>query len=458
MTSTNDNDDDWLVCFVFVVILYSVIAVVHILCPARIVKGYACNPLSIKDENPQPLEYCLNGFRCFWIVVGGFLALHYVLPNKIITLFLQKNYFGCAMASNGLGLLVSFYFVYIRFPYSLSLQEQAANDIRRAPTIVALQTTNVPIQQQGNTLDERGFHFFNGRELNPRFHLAWVDNCWPLKNDNLKPKIDSCHNHTIFDVKMFLYIVGALVLELNILSGVWCEQELRGDNTNSNGMLLYTALFTWFILDYMWYEEIHLYTYDLFAEKVGFKLIWGCFCFYPFVYPIGVLPFLMAPTAESAWSFPAMALITLIYIAGSVMTRGANLQKYYFRRNPHQRQVALFGGLLVLPQETVPSSNNRLLCSGFWGLSRHVNYIGEILQAVALALPGWWHIVTAAENDTGNNATVLMWLPWLYPLYYVALFIPRQLEDEHMMRRKYGDKVMDDYCARVPYRMLPGVY
>ena len=35
--------------------------------------------------------------------------------------------------------------------------------------------------------------------------------------------------------------------------------------------------------------------------------------------------------------------------------------------------------------ETVPGSGGRLLCSGWWGLSRHVNYCGEIVQAVALA-------------------------------------------------------------------------
>ena len=37
-------------------------------------------------------------------------------------------------------------------------------------------------------------------------------------------------------------------------------------------------------------------------------------------------------------------------------------------------------------QETVPGT--RILVSGWWGLARHVNYLGEILQAVALSVPG----------------------------------------------------------------------
>ena len=73
--------------------------------------------------------------------------------------------------------------------------------------------------------------------------------------------------------------------------------------------------------------------------------------------------------------------------------------------------------------DAVPGSNGRLLCSGWWGLSRHINYFGEIMQGVALALPGY---VT-----TGSL------VPWLYPLYYVALFVPRQIEDDEACELKY---------------------
>jgi hypothetical protein len=53
--------------------------------------------------------------------------------------------------------------------------------------------------------------------------------------------------------------------------------------------------------------------------------------------------------------------------------------------------------------------------TGFrWGAARHFNYFGEIIQAVALALPAW--LVTGSL------------LPWLYPFYYIGLLGARQVE------------------------------
>jgi Delta14-sterol reductase len=456
-------DDGWISCILFTVTLYSVIVAVHVLCPARLVEGYVCDIV----VSSRPLHYRLNGFRCFWIIVGGFLLLHHGLQWKRATLFLQQHYWECATVSNAMGILVSIFFVYIRFPYFLSPEQKRDNAMRRAPTVSLAAVhrkknddePNNNNDSDGNALDERSFHFFNGREFNPRLSLEWIDHrWWPLMKidhhggDKLTPSLD---------VKMVLYTF-CLVLELNILSALFLERELRG--SNSNGMILYATLFTWFLLDYLWYEEVHLYTYDLFAEKVGFKLIWGCFCFYPFFYPIGMLPFMAMPVVgagENELSPLSMILITVVYVTGSVLTRGANMQKFHFRRSPQQKEVILFGGLLVLSQETVPSSNNRLLCSGFWGLSRHVNYFGEILQAVGLALPGWLHVMTVPSDSAMSSTTLgamLPILPWLYPLYYVALFIPRQMEDEAIMKQKYGNEVMDEYCAIVPYRMVPVIY
>ena len=67
----------------------------------------------------------------------------------------------------------------------------------------------------------------------------------------------------------------------------------------------------------------------------------------------------------------AAAVISLFFL-GWVLTRGANLQKYAFKRNPRREHF------MFVRQVTLPGS--RLLVSGWWGLARHINYLGEIMQ------------------------------------------------------------------------------
>jgi delta14-sterol reductase len=246
--------------------------------------------------------------------------------------------------------------------------------------------------------------FYLGWELNPRFRSI--------------------------DFKMFLYLSGAVMLEMNVLSGL--VYHYSKNHTLSWPLIVYCCELGWFVFDYVYHEHVQLYTYDLFAENVGFKLVWGCLCFYPYFYSIG-LP-VLSEGDQGEVPMLALVLSVVLFTTGYILSRGANNQKYRFKIDP---EAKFFG---FIEQKSI---GGNLLVSGFWGVSRHVNYLGEVLMAIGLAIPGGW-----------SSGSVL---PWLYPLYYVVLLISREKEDYTRCKQKYG-KLWEEYVAQVPWKIVPYVY
>jgi hypothetical protein len=235
------------------------------------------------------------------------------------------------------------------------------------------------------------------------------------------------------DLKMLLYLVGATMLALNLLS--FSAHHLQAFPGAPNwGVLVHVALFSWFIVDYLFFERVHLYTYDLFAERVGFKLGWGCLCFYPYFYAIGLWTTADRPSPDT--SPVLLGLAAVVFFSGWCLARGANMQKFFFKLDPTHRFLG------VIEPRVVADDRHALLCSGFWGVSRHVNYLGEILMATGLALSLGFPLAIG---------------PWLYPLYYVVLLFPRERDDHRRCAAKYG-ALWDEYCRRVPRRIVPGIY
>jgi delta14-sterol reductase len=202
----------------------------------------------------------------------------------------------------------------------------------------------------------------------------------------------------------------------------------------SPGVVLHAFLFSFFVTEYLCFEEVHLYTYDFTAERVGFKLGWGCLVFYPFFYPVGLWGLAEAPNPHTPAAL--LVLCAAVFFSGWTLSRGANLQKFQFKRDPSAKA---FG---ILDPRAISAGGKHVLAGGFWGLSRHINYLGEIMMAVALALSLGYPLAAA---------------PWLYPLYYVALLLPRQADDDRRCAARYGP-LWDEYCRRVPWRIIPRVY
>ena len=59
-----------------------------------------------------------------------------------------------------------------------------------------------------------------------------------------------------------------------------------------------------------------------------------------------------------------------LFLTGWMISRGASLQKYWFKRWPERK-------FLWFEPEVIEAGNRKILCSGFWGAARHFNYFGE---------------------------------------------------------------------------------
>jgi Ergosterol biosynthesis ERG4/ERG24 family len=354
--------------------IYSVIVLLHVLLPGRWVEGY------VEGPDGRPLRYRLNGLRVFVIVAVAYVAL----------------------AAGGVVAWDALY------PYRFTM-------LATACALGFVFTAAVVLLAPAGTARTAGA----GRSLAADLFLGRIENPqWLARR---------------VDVKMLLYLVGAVMLEL-LLATFAAHHIAKYPTDPSPGVILYVALFTFFLVEYLFFEQVHLYTYDFVAERVGFKLGWGCLVFYPFFYGIGLwyAADLPNPHVHPAW----LAICAAIFFAGWTFARGANLQKYRFKTQPERTTFGPFA------QRSLGDGKQRVLVSGFWGLSRHVNYLGELLMATGLTL------------SLGIPGAVL---PWLYPLYYVALLVPRQLDDDRRCAEKYG-RLWDEYRREVRYRIVPFIY
>ena len=241
-----------------------------------------------------------------------------------------------------------------------------------------------------------------------------------------------------FDVKMYFYVVGGTMLALNALSGAAYHHELFGEDSNP-GVFLYAAFFTFYILDYFIFERVQLYTYDLIHERLGFKLIWGGLVVYGwlFILPLWGMAVHPDPGFSPAWTYVWLIGTAVLFLFGWSISRGANLQKYTFKRWPHRKFLGL------IEPEYIEAGDRKILCSGLWGVARHFNYMGEGFLSLSIAL--------AFGYFTNPWA-------WTYFVFIVTLFTFRQRFDERFCAEKYGAEKWAEYQARVKYRIFPGVY
>jgi len=240
-----------------------------------------------------------------------------------------------------------------------------------------------------------------------------------------------------FDMKMYFYATGGIMLVLNAMSAAWYHYELFGINFNP-GFFLYTALFTFYILDYFISERVTLYTYDMMYEGIGFKLFWGGLVCYGwlFVLPIWGMAILPNPGFGPEWTIFWLIGVAALFLFGWAISRGSNLQKYTFKRWPER-------SFLGIKPVYIEAGDRKILCSGFWGIARHFGYLGEGVLGIAVALSFGYFLNPWA---------------WTYAIFITSMFVHRQISDDKYCAEKYGSENWAKYRAQVKYRICPGIY
>ncbi|KAF7369552.1 ERG4/ERG24 ergosterol biosynthesis protein [Mycena venus] len=249
-------------------------------------------------------------------------------------------------------------------------------------------------------------------------------------------------NPRIGDLDLKLFNIGRVGMTAwTIVNLSFAASQYQHFGYVCNGMIVVNILQSLYILDFFYQEDWYIGTIDIAHDHFGFYLAWGGAAWIPSMYTLQAqylahYPFNLSQTTA--------LIILLVGVFGYWMFRASNHQRIVVRRTGGK--CVIWGKKPVVITAHYTTSNGErhtslLLCSGFWGIARHFNYIADLILAFAMCAP----------CGTRNV------LPYAYFVYMTVLLIHRSIRDEDRCSKKYG-KDWELYKARVPYALIPGIY
>lgn len=211
--------------------------------------------------------------------------------------------------------------------------------------------------------------------------------------------------------------------------------------TVTDSMVLVNLLQALYVVDFFVHEDWYLKTIDIAHDHFGFMLAWGDSVWLPFMYTLQTQYLAYHPMQLGGALFWS---ILIMGIVGYMIFREANFQKDICRRT--DGRCLIWGRPARVIRTTYTSTDgvqrrSLLLASGFWGLARHCNYLGDLILSSAMCL------ATKSPHV----------LPYFYAIFMGILLSHRVERDHDRCRVKYG-RSWDEYCRLVPSKLIPGVY
>ena len=216
--------------------------------------------------------------------------------------------------------------------------------------------------------------------------------------------------------------------------------------TNNNGQFVSTILMSIYIVKFFCWEKWYLHAADIQVDRFGFMLCWGTLVFMPCIHTLQNCFMVHTHT------YMSNNIMYLYLFFGNTMTYlnyDSDTQRHIVRDS-----IDTFGGSNVTvwgkPVEYIIAKyktnggeehTSILSCSGYNGLVRHFHYLPDIINLFLYCSPaGFNHI-----------------LPFMYFIYLTILLLDRTYRIDERCLKKYG-KYWMEYCEKVRYRLIPGVW
>ncbi|KAI0754892.1 ERG4/ERG24 ergosterol biosynthesis protein [Daedaleopsis nitida] len=242
------------------------------------------------------------------------------------------------------------------------------------------------------------YDFFMGRELNPSIGSL--------------------------DLKSFNEIRPGLILWVIIDIALACEQAIRCGGSVTDSMLLVLLFQCWYVADSVYNEPA---LFSITTDGFGFMLSLAI-TIEPFVYSLQARYLVFNPVELGPLY---TCLIIGVKLLGYYVFRAANGEKNDFRNGKNPKNLTF-----MTTERGTP-----LITSGWWGMCRHPNYLGDLIMSVAWCLP------------TGFSTPIT----YFYAVYFAALLMHRERRDDEACRKKYGGDWYR-YKKLVPWRIVPYIY
>ncbi|KAI1469477.1 ERG4/ERG24 ergosterol biosynthesis protein [Daldinia caldariorum] len=285
------------------------------------------------------------------------------------------------------------------------------------------------------------YDFYMGRELNPRVTL-------PLIGE--------------IDIKEWMELRPGM-LGWILLNCAFVAKQYRTFGYVTDSIIFITVVQAIYCLDSVYMEPAILTTIDITNDGFGFMLSFGDLVWVPFIYSQQTR-YLSTHPVKLGWL--GLTGVSALLIVAFGIFRLSNLQKNIFRTNPNDPRVAHIKYI-----ET--KTGSRLMTSGWWGVARHINYLGDWLQSWPYALPtgfSGYIILPPGSNAEGAIKTLDgreivqgpakywgMLFTYFYVVYFAILLIHRDGRDDEKCAKKYGED-WKKYKSIVKYKIVPGIY